>query len=644
MASDVTNDVKKIFEIVQRFRDYSWFEVTEEQWNKAELKYEGALVFKVSSGEEMKAGLMMDMFRKPWNLKEKEDRVTFDNICPKTVIVKFTDEELRTRVINGGPWSYKGMAILMDKWRIGTLPEEYNSRTINVWVQVFNIPYEFRDELSAIQAASKIGEVIMATDQIHYSVINGIKREYLRVKVKVNVDVPLRKGTFMMRKGRSPIWITFRYEKLPKICPYCGVLTHEKATCPKKFISTTEEIYTASMKAEKGLFYEGPVELQAQLSELTASMAIQREREMIPIQPRNADRRMNEQKAVEEQQLVPVGNCNDDEGHTQEFRMVHETDFTHVDSHHGVQASSPQSNVYNDDLQMYEERQIEDLTSECVRDQERRRREKGKQVVGSCIPATCQPGVNPQMIDALMEDGGKNEYEDYLLDGPDPTKIILLFGADWEAEANHLRAAGRELCGISWMAEKPQPVKVLYCQVCSLPAEYCEFGPDFEKCKPWLIQNAPQLYPDLVKGLEGKEGDQLANQLQSTTISADGSGATPSGTAVKQEEVKRLPGGKIKKKDKPEVIIEKSIRNRRKCITSVKGLDLFGVKLSYASKKLRKKFATGASVVKGPTEKEHIDVQGDIAYDVVEFITDTWPDVPEAAICLIEDGKKVLAA
>lgn len=50
------------------------------------------------------------------------------------------------------------------------------------------------------------------------------------------------------------------------------------------------------------------------------------------------------------------------------------------------------------------------------------------------------------------------------------------------------------------MAEKPQPVRVLYCAECGLPAEYCEFGPDFEKCKPWLIQNAPNLYPDLVKG------------------------------------------------------------------------------------------------------------------------------------------------
>ncbi|KAI8003895.1 hypothetical protein LOK49_LG08G00197 [Camellia lanceoleosa] len=50
------------------------------------------------------------------------------------------------------------------------------------------------------------------------------------------------------------------------------------------------------------------------------------------------------------------------------------------------------------------------------------------------------------------------------------------------------------------------------------------------------------------------------------------------------------------------------------------------IKLSDASKNLGKKFATGASVVKGPTENEQIDVQGDIFMDIVEFITETWPD------------------
>lgn len=45
------------------------------------------------------------------------------------------------------------------------------------------------------------------------------------------------------------------------------------------------------------------------------------------------------------------------------------------------------------------------------------------------------------------------------------------------------------------------PVFPVYgCAVCSMPAEYCEFSPDFEKCKPWLIKNVPDLYPQLVKG------------------------------------------------------------------------------------------------------------------------------------------------
>ncbi|KAB1668827.1 hypothetical protein Goshw_027784 [Gossypium schwendimanii] len=199
------------------------------------------------------------------------------------------------------------------------------------------------------------------------------------------------------------------------------------------------------------------------------------------------------------------------------------------------------------------------------------------------------------------------------------------------------------------MAEKPQPVKVLYCPICSLPAEYCEFGPDFEKCKPWLISNAPDLYPHLLKEANEKEGEKVSEQLQSVGISSAAEGAAssaPPGSTVssKQEDVKRLPGGKIKKKEKQEVVIEKVVRNRRKCITIVKGLDLFGIKLSDASKKLGKKFATGASVVKGPTDKEQIDVQGDISYDIVEYITETWPAVPETAIFFIEDGKKVPAA
>ncbi|KAL3681007.1 hypothetical protein R1sor_023963 [Riccia sorocarpa] len=201
------------------------------------------------------------------------------------------------------------------------------------------------------------------------------------------------------------------------------------------------------------------------------------------------------------------------------------------------------------------------------------------------------------------------------------------------------------------MAAKPVPLQVLYCPVCSLPAEYCEYGPDFEKCKPWLIKNALHLYPDLVK----EAAEKTAEQLEGMKVSPDAK-TKGSTSESKPEEVKKLPGGKVKKKvrfddsihtmsieEKPEVVVEKIVRNKRKCVTIIKGLEMFGVKLSDASKKLGKKFASGASVVKGPTEKEQIDVQGDIMYDIVEFITETWNNIPESAIYFVEEGRKVPA-
>lgn len=35
------------------------------------------------------------------------------------------------------------------------------------------------------------------------------------------------------------------------------------------------------------------------------------------------------------------------------------------------------------------------------------------------------------------------------------------------------------------------PVKVLYCGNCSMPIEYCEYYPEYEKCKQWLERNLP---------------------------------------------------------------------------------------------------------------------------------------------------------
>jgi len=83
-------------------------------------------------------------------------------------------------------------------------------------------------------------------------------------------------------------------------------------------------------------------------------------------------------------------------------------------------------------------------------------------------------------------------------------------------------------------------LEVLYCGICSLPPEYCEFGPSFEKCKPWLIENVPDLYPNL------KEEDGDEEKESKSTGKRGGKGLVK--PDITNSDVILLPGGKVKKK------------------------------------------------------------------------------------------------
>merc|ERR1712207_25229 len=79
--------------------------------------------------------------------------------------------------------------------------------------------------------------------------------------------------------------------------------------------------------------------------------------------------------------------------------------------------------------------------------------------------------------------------------------------------------------------------------------------------------------------------------------------------------------GKKKREASPAVQIKKQTRGGRKCVTSIEGLDGFGVKLDDAAKLFKKKFACGSAVVKGSgNDPDTVDVQGDFDHEAKELI------------------------
>lgn len=102
--------------------------------------------------------------------------------------------------------------------------------------------------------------------------------------------------------------------------------------------------------------------------------------------------------------------------------------------------------------------------------------------------------------------------------------------------------------------------------------------------------------------------------------------------------------GKPKKKREKEIVISLATRQRKKAITSVEGLDLFGVKLSDAAKVFGKKFACGSSAVTNPSLREQIDIQGDVQESLPELILKNYGKshgIEKGSIVLIVDKQRV---
>jgi hypothetical protein len=79
--------------------------------------------------------------------------------------------------------------------------------------------------------------------------------------------------------------------------------------------------------------------------------------------------------------------------------------------------------------------------------------------------------------DEEEEDGGDNDVAVKLVDMKVVEKEIEVDEKEESTEAGQI--------------DGTKPLKVLYCPMCSMPPEYCEFNiPEvFEKCLPWILAN-----------------------------------------------------------------------------------------------------------------------------------------------------------
>ncbi|XP_076876846.1 density-regulated protein isoform X2 [Brachyhypopomus gauderio] len=174
------------------------------------------------------------------------------------------------------------------------------------------------------------------------------------------------------------------------------------------------------------------------------------------------------------------------------------------------------------------------------------------------------------------------------------------------------------------------PLKVLYCGVCSLPTEYCEYMPEPAKCRQWLEKNFPDVFARMT--LENAPKQEIVG-------GGGGREAPPAGEEEEKKKQKRGGRGQIKQKKKTvpqKVTIAKIPRAKKKYVTRVCGLATFDIDLKEAQRFFAQKFSCGASV----TAEDEIIIQGDFTDDIIDVIQEKWPEVDDDSIDDLGEVKK----
>lgn len=63
----------------------------------------------------------------------------------------------------------------------------------------------------------------------------GVWRDYLRVRVLINIEKPLKRRMKIFRNKEECFWVNFKYERLPTFCFLCGVIGYSEKLCHKLF-------------------------------------------------------------------------------------------------------------------------------------------------------------------------------------------------------------------------------------------------------------------------------------------------------------------------------------------------------------------------------------------------------------------------
>ena len=134
--------------------------------------------------------------------------------------LKFQSEFDLDRILRGGPRSFDNQLLLLQRWKKGMNVGNIRLELASLWIQIWDAPFDMVSARVAREVGSRLGEV----EEVQWKKRKDDISMFMRVRVALPISKPIRKGGFIVGSDGVKTWVSFKYERLPIFCHYCGIL------------------------------------------------------------------------------------------------------------------------------------------------------------------------------------------------------------------------------------------------------------------------------------------------------------------------------------------------------------------------------------------------------------------------------------